>query len=305
MEKLEALVGNSIICGVSVDDLPTISPRMDNEDEKTPGYCPIFSDSSSETLDNPDSDALLRSLVEIGALGSKLGQSEVIWDREKCTQWLSYLQEAWKLVFCLIHTTCGSPVYSSEACAYQISNSEDQSRHLHTIDQRFAIVTNYARGNSKYSRKHVYLIPKRLSRIIQILLRVVRPLELYFLLDFDIEGGKEWAALEAHKTFLFVTSGKRWKPEDLQSQLSVWFKQGLGVSLTFNTYKRLFELIHGKQIQGCVRDPIAEAADKQTGHHPLASDHSYARLHGTSQLNEHQWNLFSRESECVQDWFGF
>jgi hypothetical protein len=115
MTTLQNLINNDILCAISLPDLgisTKISPDP-SADNQAPYYGP-FSHGMSKWLDNPDSDLFAKAMISQKMFGlevkqSTTGLSKFTGNIEQIWEWLATIEEAWKLLYCLYHTTSGLP----------------------------------------------------------------------------------------------------------------------------------------------------------------------------------------------------
>jgi hypothetical protein len=323
MATLQDLINNSILCGIPLSDIgisTTISsdPSADN---RTPYYGP-FSHGMSEWLDNPDSDLFASAMVSQKKLGlevkqSTTGLSKFSGNTAQIWEWLAAIEEAWRLLYCLYHTTSGLPGRGTEESMLQWANSNTGRRHLFTTNGAIQITSNYHKGTSLAGtyKTITRLVLPQLSTIFFILLRIVRPFQLTLHLQFGSKpthGSKpdqlSSGVVENYRTKIFIRNGRMWSSRDQAEALKSWFTQGLGAPLGIRWYRQFATALQRKWILDLDHDTMSlllVVADEQAGHTQKASEGNYARLVGTSGDSESRIRAFCEISKLWQRKLGF
>ena len=276
----------------------------------------------SEYMDNPDSDKFSSALVSKNKLGLTVGQSTdgspiISGDTGDIWKWLDTIEEAWRLLYCLYHTTSGLPGRGTEESILQWNNSITGRRHLFTTDGAIQITSNYHKGTALVGtyKTITRLILPQLSTILLILLRIVRPLQLTLHLQFGSKpkpGTKSnqlsSGAIQNYRTKIFVKNGRVWNSRDQSEALQDWFNQCFGVKLGIRWYRQFATALQRKWILELPHDPrlaLFAMADEQAGHTQRTSEAHYARSMGTSGDSESRINSFCRISKLWQEKLGF
>ncbi|KAA1477841.1 hypothetical protein DENSPDRAFT_845048, partial [Dentipellis sp. KUC8613] len=82
-------------------------------------------------------------------------------------------------------------------------------------------------------------MPYEVSDIAYILLKIVRPLEIFPILQFMTKSGAEETqrVISLYKTSLYVASGKPLSSSKLSQILGRWFENGLGFEMGLHYYR--------------------------------------------------------------------
>jgi len=227
--ELEKFVTEDILLGVyaSIEDVDRshgISFIKDNGDETTPGYG-IVSEVTGQGLSNEDSDHWFEQIPS-GKLG---GDSS----REKIFSWLLAIHRAYSNLFVLMYATSYAGRGSEFEKARPI-NIGTQSRRNVIYDQEAytgAVDSDYHKGFSitglnKHNRRYM---PYSVFRLLYIMVRIVRPIELALLLHIYPNASKNLrdSYVEAYSTRLFVSHGQHWTTDTMKNALKKWFKENL------------------------------------------------------------------------------
>lgn len=247
----------------------------DTRDVDTNGYTPLVPErevlSTGErrlgTLDNPSSDAFITALVSKGAMGLAINDSEFRYDEHQLIKWLKCIHTAWGEFYCLYHTTAGLPGRGTEEWGLRWSNATGQPRHLFIFLRTIALISDYHKGSSS-SGEHkniLRLLPHRLSRILIILLRVVRPVEFYALVQSKIILHEETAAAtKLYGTQIFVSAGRLWDSRLESITLSKWLGQGLGFPMGLRNYRHFATALQRKFLRSDNTDHTHQMQDHST-----------------------------------------
>ncbi|KAJ2914344.1 hypothetical protein MD484_g6068, partial [Candolleomyces efflorescens] len=186
---LEIAIRDHVLRGFTLEDLGILCDfsKMDESgDIRTDLYCPLF---PRDALKNEDSKRFMVKLLQQGTLVSPAGEGEVTWNAGVGWAWTGAIREATLALYALAHILQGSPGRTSEEHLMQIANTTTSRRHLFVENAigTLAIFSNYWKGASVQGRfKEVLRVfPYRISRLLFILIRVVRPVERLFLMQFE------------------------------------------------------------------------------------------------------------------------
>jgi len=323
MAKLQDLVNTQVLCGISPLDIGinTMITSDPNADNYTPYYGPL-SHGMSQWMDNPDSDKFASAMISQGKLGLVIGKSadgstKFSGHTQGVWEWLSAIEEAWRLVYCLYHVTSGLPGRGTEESMLQWNNSTTGRRHLFTTDGAIQIISNYHKGTALTGtyKTITRLVLPQLSTIFLILLRIVRPLQLTLHLQFGSEptNGRKpdqlsSEVIENYRTKIFIKNGRMWNSRDQSEVLQEWFTQYFGAPLGIRWYRQFATALQRKWIPELAQDPeiaLLAIADEQAGHTQKTSEGHYARMVGTSGIPESRIKRFCGISKLWQKKLGF
>lgn len=319
MGRLEKMVKDNVLLGIALDDIGIdlrISKHMDTGDEVTVGYGVLTPElaqrspgSGTVTMDNADSDRLFIQMVKEEALGLLVGTSGIIWDGSKSAVWLRDIHSAWGLFWCLYHVLAGQAGRTTEEDVLNITNTLGGRRHAFGEGESIAVISNYHKGahNSNMYKHILRLLPYRLARIMLILVRIVRPIELSALLEFGRFNGKEQEVITTYQTALFATWGKRWDAKTGQQTrlLANWFLGGLGVRMGVRKYRHFAAAIAREYIKTPEVDALSVASDQQAAHERVTSDVNYAQSEVSRILPPSRRQLYLKVSTMWHEVHGF
>lgn len=287
LDELETFVEETVLFGISLDAIGVsckLHDSMDSGDDTTPDYGP-FSSPDSKTLDNPDSDKFFRALVKLGGRSPchKAGEN-IEWDHAKSMKWEADIHHALQHLYLQIHCTGGLAGRGTEEALLNYTNEEFGSRrHLRVLKGTCGFDHNYHKGalvTGMY--KNVFrLLPYRVARILFILLRIIRPIQLMALLIFIVPAGKQHVqnATALYKTRIFVSWNKAWTNSLLSSILMAWFKKNLGFPMGLRMYRHFATALQRRYIKYLKHDnpkSIQGFADAQAGRTQKTSFLNYA-----------------------------
>lgn len=288
INELEKFVASHVLLGIPLESLgisSDIHNSMDTGDLETPGLGPFLPEATSN-LDNQDSNKFLRGLAETDSERApvKRVKNALIWDKPKSMTWLASIDTAWLLLYCLIHTLCGLAGRATEEALLNWTNELfGSSTNIRIRGDTVALDSAYHKGqlHTGTHKRIVRLLPYRPSRILRILLRVVRPVELIPILKFSIIAGPEYAApvAQLYRTRIFVSWGKAWEPARMSSILKSWFHKGIGIPMGVRMYRHLATALQRRYIQYIKHlqpEDIQSAADAQAGRTVDVSERHYA-----------------------------
>lgn len=288
LTKLEEFVDSDVLCGISLEAIGIncdIRTSMDTGDLKTPG-CGPFLPEANPSLINGDSNKFLRALasMESDLAPVRMVDDDLVWDRSKSGKWLMRIDGAWQLTYAMIHAAGGLPGRTTEEVLYQWTNEEHGApTNIRILGDTVALDTAYHKGVmlTGMQKNIIRLLPYRLSRILLILLRIVRPVELSPVLKFWTPVGQEHAGPVArlYRARLFVSWGKAWEPSRMSAILKTWFKEGIQLPMGTRIYRHFATALQRRYIKHITHmDPqdIQAIADAQAGRSEAVSEAVYA-----------------------------
>ena len=297
LDELETFVTDKVLFGISLESIGVscrLTDSMDTGDRTTPGYGPFLA-ADDTTLDNVDSNKFLRALLKLGEESPtrKVGGS-LVWDKGKSDKWSMVCHMALQSAYCLVHTTQGLAGRASEEVLIQWTNEEfGACGNLRIRHGTVAIDTSYHKGSlfTGMNKNILRLLPYRLARILHILLRVVRPIELMPILKFRVPVGTENASatVKLYRTRVFVSWGKLWTAAQMSTILKAWFKKGLNIPMGIRMYRHFATCLQRRYIRYIKHEhpeDIQAAADAQAGRTVQTSEANYAvekKVHSASK----------------------
>ncbi|RXW19830.1 hypothetical protein EST38_g6025 [Candolleomyces aberdarensis] len=187
LESLEMFIRDEVLQHHTLADLGIecdFSELKDAGDVDTPGYSCLL---PKDGLSNPDSKRFMLKLVQQKNLVSpdRSGGGNLVWDSEKGWPWTGRIREATVRLYALTHILQGSPGRSTEENLMQIANTMAGRRHLFAENEigTLAIFSDYWKGAKAQGRfkEILRVLPYRISRLLFILIRIVRPVERLFI----------------------------------------------------------------------------------------------------------------------------
>ncbi|KAJ2934001.1 hypothetical protein H1R20_g3097, partial [Candolleomyces eurysporus] len=202
LEQLEVFFKDRVLRGFSLGDLDVVcdfTKLKDSGDVKTEWYSCLL---PLKDMQNEDSKKFLVNLLQRGDLVSPLPGAEMDW---KCE---------------------GSPGRTTEENLMQIANTVSR-RHLfvESILGTLAIFSNYWKGAKAQGRfkEILRVLPYRISRLLFILIRVVRPVEHLFIMRFESLKNQE-SFTTNYRTKLWASGGHQLGNRVLMDSVALFFK---------------------------------------------------------------------------------
>ncbi|KDR65495.1 hypothetical protein GALMADRAFT_217526 [Galerina marginata CBS 339.88] len=208
LESLESFFCQNLLFGNTLESLGIridFNSLPDNGDTTTLGYSPLLGDTGMKG--NVDSDKVLRKFIEDGRLLS-LKNGQLSWNGDEADEWIASIHEATCRTFSITHLTQGSAGRVTEEAKMLFSNTRTARRHIfvHPGLNTLCIWSNYWKGTQKSGtfKEILRVIPHRPSRLILILLRILRPIALMYL------GKHRFVGKEGRGELLATYSSSLW-----------------------------------------------------------------------------------------------
>lgn len=288
LTEFERFIESEVLLGLSPGDFGVsceIHNDMDDGDLDTPGRGPFLPEATA-SLDNPDSRKFQRAMAEMASDRAPVRRigNVLQWDKDKSTRWLLSIDMAWQFAYCLIHCLGGLAGRASEEALYNWTNELFGSpTNVRIRGHTVALNSTYHKGQllTGMHKYIVRLLPYQLSRLLYILLRIIRPAELAPVLKFYTLSGEDYAiaAAKLYGTRMFVSWGKVWTPERMSKVLKSWFEKGLSIPMGVRMYRHLATALQRRYIQRIEHnqpEDIQVVADAQAGRTPSISQKHYA-----------------------------
>lgn len=266
-------------------------PSEDNQDEVTRGYGLFELDSVIfEEADHPSClffDAVCR-LGLCRKAESASGESALDWDLTSLTPWLAEITIAWENCYLLMHLL-SLPARGTEQVMWQHANSMESPRHLFFSKNAGTLVTksNYNKGSTTTGiYKHIVrVIPPPVAQMLTILLRIVRPIELMAVLQFNAPTEEVAASFaENYSTRLFVTGGKAWDADKVSQIIQKWFTATLHVPFGMRLHRHFAQALQRRYISYQEGSSLGAAANIAFGHNAETAEMHYAREEGSLNI---------------------
>ena len=281
LEKL--LFGNTLeSLGITVD----FKALKDSGNTKTVWYSPLLGDIRG----NNDSKKLLKKLVGDGTLLTHNG-TELVWDTRVAENWVADNHKATCQTYCATHITEGSSGRVTEEAKTQCSNTRTGRCHVFVTPgiNTLCIWSNYWKGTTKSGtfKEILRILPFRVSRLIFILVRVIRPVITLYLAKHTVTADNRLALETTYGTNLWATLGSSLTPKQMYRAIPAFLQSPnadgnipLNFSFGERQYRQFVAAVQNKHIPGSPRYKKAEVeesvGDRQAGRSGQTSHQHYA-----------------------------
>jgi hypothetical protein len=226
IERLEEFFRTEILFGKRLDELGiTVDFRMivDDGDMTTLMHSPLL----ESIHGNHDSDILLnfmledKSVVEINPYDNNMR-----WHAGGAEKWLGNIHYGTSRLQAAAHITQGAPGRMTEEAKSQLANTEVGRRHLVILQalNTLALWSNYSKTTKVTGafKEVLRVYPHRIARLIFILIRIVRPIEVLYLLKHRHAQVTEELELvaTAYKSKLWASFGTPFTPHVMCENLA-------------------------------------------------------------------------------------
>ena len=292
LDRLEKLVKEEVLFGIELEELGiscTFPEDMDNGDESTVGYG-IFNSDGNDVLDNPDSDKFVKKMLEIGALGLQYRDGQLHFDQRLSISWSGIIHEVMALLYVMCHILAGLPGRGVEEQLMALCNLAETRRHLYARAGTLHFNCNYHKGalSTGIYKSIIRVLPYRVACILYILIRIIRPIEVFPLLKFIVKPEKKTEMMKTYRSRVFASFGKAWDASRLSKILMQWFKRHLGFEMGLRMFRHFATALERRyltfQDSSNLHAQISHAADEQAGRTKETSERNYAVEKGTSSV---------------------
>lgn len=309
--QLEQFILGTVLFGMySMDELEAtfeISSLQDNGDEKSIGYG-IIADTSTPGMDNPQSMVFFEAMFKHQHLGLRSDQDgHILFDKELALQWITNIDDAMRQFFPISHNTTISG-RGTEAESLRPTNSDIGRRNV-IFDPEAgtgAYDADYHKGQERTGiHKHILRhIPYEVFRILFILIRIIRPIEFFFICKAFVPFDARARVRDAYANHIFASLGVAWKSTTMTSSLEAFFKDvagfpmGLRQNRHFSVALQRRYLDYGATKSGSAPTPeqlaLERTLNRLRGHEKEVGDANYARegKYGSSSVDERQLSRF-------------
>lgn len=322
LEKLtetEKFVEERILLGLftlpELDDLCQISKLKDlSRDEDVLGNG-VLLDLRDGSFENPESTKVFLKMLQHKKLGMQQSATGSIkFGKVPGIQWISDIDLALTETQVLCHTTQGPGVGRMTEQALQAPiNTLTSSRNVvfENGQQTGAFRSGYHKGafTTGQHKEILRLLPYRVFRLLYILTRIIRPIELAALLNLLIAPENRQSAVDAYRERIWASYGRAWTSHRLSADLQRFMQRGMGVKMSAQPYRHFVIAVqrhypatnYGRYEEDCKARLYADAADLMAGHTPKVAEMHYAVTGGvlTSSVLR---NAFIR---VCKDWHNF
>ena len=278
--------GKTSEMGITID----FDSLQDSTDITTRGYSPVLGSLNGNSDSEKFMDFLLSKKVLLAIENSKL-----VWNIEEAESWTSNIYIATLLLFVLIHVTQGSPARITEEIYMQICNTLFGRRHLFALNGYATLATwsNYWKGaqiSGKF-KEILRVMPCRVAKLLLILLRIIRPVEVLYLLRHRIpfDESERERVVVAYSSSLWAALGSPISANVMYESVSSFFRFPskepifnfpFGVRL----YRQFAAAVQKRHLHNIspkytktLADAGTQAGDLQAGHTSQTSNAHYAR----------------------------
>ncbi|KAG2093716.1 uncharacterized protein F5147DRAFT_820858 [Suillus discolor] len=255
-------------------------PSHDDQNEDARGYG-LFA-FSLDANDLGDSSVLLDSLSDLGTLCRwDDATNRISWDTAALSRWLVDVSLAWEYVYLLMHLLA-LPARGTEEEMWQHANGRESRRHLFFSSKLGTLVTksNYNKSSALTGiyKTIIRVIPYEVAKVITILLRIVRPVEIAAILQLQCSTpAHKQEVTELYQTRIFVTLGQAWDSERMSLVLRTWFMRHLKVPFSMRLHRQFAQALQRKFLSYKGQNLLAEAANLAMGHTRQTGEMHYGR----------------------------
>ncbi|KAJ3502694.1 hypothetical protein NLJ89_g8769 [Agrocybe chaxingu] len=313
LEDANRFVERNLLMGlIGLDEIEERFKVSALEGTKAMGEGLLF-DSRHPTFDNEQSTFLMGRLYTGKHLGVTVekkigGGKKFAFQKEAGLRWVMDAHRAWRKVHPLGFILQGLGGRMTEECAYSPVNNE-------AGDANVVVKPLLETGgfNARYNKclattgqfKHIIrLLPYGVFRLLYVLVRMVRPIELAILYEHVIPAHRQQAAADAYSGSIFASMGVAWTPEFASTNLFEFVEgANFGFGMRVREYRHFGIALQRRKLpyyQSTDSDQkrLAAAADAMSAHTTAVSDMHYAVLEQTPG-SKSQEELFLTVS---QDW---
>ena len=309
--QLEQFILGTILFGIySMDELEAmfgISCVQDNGDEKSIGYG-VIADTSTPGMDNPQSTVFFNALFKHRHLGLQSDQDgRILFNKELALQWVANIDDAMRQFYPISHNTTISG-RGTEAESLRPANNDVGRRNV-IFDPEAgtgAYDSDYHKGQALTgSHKHILRhMPYEVFRILFIIVRVVRPIELFFICRAFVPVDGRARVHDAYANHVFASFGTAWKSGTMTSSLKTFFQDVAGFPMGLRENRHFSIALQRRYLDYGVAKSDSRPTPEQValehtlnrlrGHIKEVGDGNYAREgeYGSSSVDERQRSRF-------------
>ena len=305
--QLEQFILKTILFGMySMDELEAtfgISRVQDNGDEKSIGYG-IIADTSTPGMDNSQSAVFFDAIFKHQHLGLQSDpDGRILFDKELALQWITNIDDAMRQFFPISHNTTISG-RGTEAESLRPANNNIGRRNV-IFDHEAgtgAYDADYHKGQERTgTHKHILRhMPYEVFRILYILVRIVRPIEFFFVCRAFVPFDARPRVHDAYSNHIFASFGAAWNTTTMTSSLEAFFQDVAGFPMGLRQNRHFSIALQRRYLDYGAAKPDLESTllertlNRLRGHEKEVGDANYARegVYGSSSVNERQYSQF-------------
>jgi hypothetical protein len=285
--QLEQLILKDVLCGIytrieEVEEVFALKNLAEDSDEKTPGHG-IIANTANPIMRTAESDKFFQRMFEEKKLDIQSNsRGGVNVDQLQGLQWISAIHGAYIMLVAACHVLILAG-RGTEWETIRPTNNEDGRKGVvydpgactGAFDAEYHKGLN-VQGMNKHNRRYM---PWEIFRLLYILLRIVRPLELMVLFATIIPDTDKPATIQAYNKHLFASMGKAWKSADISKALQDWFMDVIDFPLGLHDYRHMAVAIQRKYMDLRNKEPseLDVAINVLRGHKKAVGDSHYAR----------------------------
>ncbi|KAF9491875.1 hypothetical protein BDN71DRAFT_1433672 [Pleurotus eryngii] len=259
---------------------PYSHASKDTGDETTPDYG-IFS-----PLSNPESDKLRKRFLYDGVLSKDDNPND--FDKDKITNWLGDVNQAWRLLYTLAHFLSGPVARGTEEEYFNITNQTGARHHIFMQEydgHPIMVFRSDYHKNAKQTSlmKEIFCVaPYPLLALIYILTHLIRPIKVLFAPDNFIRP-QDWKKLIAeYGRGLYVSMGKRLTSQNMSDCIKEFFIRHFQCPIGLQLFRHLSIFIQCRELSKIPKKDKAKSfvveAEVMNGHTWKTGEQTYARI---------------------------
>ncbi|KAJ7221136.1 hypothetical protein B0H12DRAFT_1151742 [Mycena haematopus] len=263
LDALEGYIKTVVLCGIPLDSL---CASVDLE---------AFADGGNS--ESQESQRFTEELLKKAKMGFRSTDgSDLTWDAKDARSWRMNAHQGLLRVFAAMHTTGGLPPRSTDAESFRLGD-------FIFIPTLQTIGIRSKTGKMKFRAEHVenidsviYVFPPLVAKLLFVMVRIVRPVELRLLLrDSGPEGHS--TIKELYSSYVFVSMGSFISFSGRSAALKAWTKECIGVELGFRKYRQVATALQRCLLPTLTRNPLAPVNSLEVDDRRLRRTHSESR----------------------------
>lgn len=284
--QLESLILNEVLFGFytmeEAEELFDLKSLEESGDEVTPGHG-VIADTTNPLMRTAQSDKFFLRLFEEKKLGIQSNaRGGIAVDRVQGLLWIAAIHKA----FGMLIAACHILVIAGRGTEWEtISPTNNENGRKGVVYDPGANTGAFdagyhkgltIQGVNKHNRRYM---PYEIFRLLYLLLRVVRSVELMVLFATIIPDSDKPSTIEAYNKHIFASFGKAWVSTDISRALQDWFQDVINVRLGLHDYRHMAIAIQRKYMDLSEKQPSSMeiTLNELRGHKKVVADSHYAR----------------------------